>query len=297
MLYSYLSLVNYLHIFTLNELLRSFVNFFNIDYFKCNYFDEAEEDLGERKAWLYKDYSIDCYSTRYINYKFYAGAMILVYHVGIPLVYYLLLDQRRDILSNDKELAKEKAKNFPNICHLMFLVESYKPEYYYFEVIEVVRRLLLASVIGVVEAKSAAAPTIGLLICFIFLYIFIDLKPYKNTSDCNLGIVLQYSIALFFLSALLIKVDATWDSANDQEIFGHFLMGILFIGPTMIIFQLISTYIKKERRKKVGDDEGVKKVVNNIGYLEDQTEVTMARWCVCGNVYRPDSVFCRKCAT
>jgi len=282
--------------------------------------------LGERKAWLYKDYSIDCYSTRYINYMLYAGLMILVYPIGIPLTYYLLLRQHRFTLSSAEAIAREQKEDYPTIGHLIFLVESYKPEYYYFEVIEVVRRLLLASVIGVVEAKSAAAPTIGILICFIFLYIFIDFKPFKNPSDCNLGIILQYSIALFFLSALLIKVNATWDSADDQKVFGYFLMIVLFLGPMMITGQLIGTYIKVKRRTRaeklaetverenkflnsqghegvdfvmddVDVDEGVIDVVNHIGSLDDGKKVTMARFCKCGNVYRPDTVFCRKCGT
>jgi len=252
--------------------------------------------------------------------------MILVYPIGIPLTYYLLLRQHRFTLSDANAIAREAKEDYPTIGHLIFLVESYKPEYYYFEVIEVVRRLLLASVIGVVEAKSAAAPTIGLLICFIFLYIFIDFKPFKNPSDCNLGIILQYSIALFFLSALLIKVNATWDSADDQKVFGYFLMAVLFLGPLMITGQLIGTYIKVKRRTRaeklaetverenkflnsqghegvdfvmdnVDVDEGVIDVANHIGSLDDGKKVAMARWCKCGNVYRPDTVFCRKCGT
>ena len=283
--------------------------------------------MGEPKGWLFKDYSIDCYSARYKQYTLFALVMIFVYPIGIPLSYYLLLRQHRYTLFDADAVAREAKEDFPTIGHLIFLVEAYKPRYYYFEVIEVIRRLLLASVIGVVDAESAAAPTIGLLICFVFLYIFIDFKPYKSKSNCNLGIILQYSIALLFLSALLIKVNATSDSNNDQVILGYFLMVVLLAGPTMITLQLIGTFYKVKKHsnaeklaqvntlennylKSIGlngvegtalgnvdVDEGVIDVANHFGVLDDGKKVPMAKWCKCGNDFRADTLFCRKCGS
>ena len=42
--------------------------------------------------------------------------------------------------------------------------------------LECVRRLLLASVIGMVPADSAAAPTLGLIIALVFIFVFVDFK-------------------------------------------------------------------------------------------------------------------------
>ena len=83
-----------------------------------------------------------------------------------------------------------------------------RTEFYWFEVAECGRRLLLASVIGVVAEDSAAAPTMGLLICFGFLWVFTKLEPFKDDGDSMLGVVLAYSLALLFLAALLLKVNA-----------------------------------------------------------------------------------------
>jgi len=113
-------------------------------------------------------------------------------------------------------------------------VESYKPKFYYFECVECARRLLLSSVVGIVSANSAANPALGLLICLCFNWVFIELKPFNEPSDCSLGVVLAYSLTLFFFAALLIKVDATSDDADDQYVFGVILIAVLVMGPVLL---------------------------------------------------------------
>lgn len=43
---------------------------------------------------------------------------------------------RSQVLTDGCEMAREEACDFPTVGHLLFLVEAYKPEYYYFEVVE-----------------------------------------------------------------------------------------------------------------------------------------------------------------
>ena len=91
--------------------------------------------------------------------------MIIIYPVGIPAMYYVLLTGSKAILSDPKEMAREAANEkvpFPRVGHLTFLTDSYKPEYYYFESLECVRKLLLASVVGIMP--EVFAPVIGLIL-------------------------------------------------------------------------------------------------------------------------------------
>jgi hypothetical protein len=95
------------------------------------------------------------------------------------------------------------------------LVSAYKPAHYYFEVLECIRRLLLASVIGIVASDSAASAVLGILISQFFLAIFLKLKPFKDVDDSWLATVLSYSLTLFFLAALMIKVCEDIKSKNE----------------------------------------------------------------------------------
>ncbi len=157
----------------------------------------------------------------------------------------------------------EAAKGFPKIGHLLFLIGSYKTEYYYFEVLECVRRLLLASVIGIVSSSSAAAPTIGLLICLAYVYIFVGWRPYEENAHNILNIVLAYSLTLFFLSALMINGNITSNSAQDQRIFGAILICVFLMGPLAIVAILVNDFCPfwrpsappREQNEETKDDQ------------------------------------------
>ena len=216
-------------------------------YFKCHEFPEAE---GGTRRYLYKDYSLDCDSARYKTYVPYALLMILIFPVGIPLFYWIMLRQHKHVLSDEEAVKREATEDFPTIGHLTFLTEAYKSKYYYFEVLECVRRLLLASVVGMLPAEGVVAPTLGILLCFCFLYVFIDFRPYRNADDANLGVILQYSITLFFLAGLLAKVNVTANQTKSEEaIFGYALMAIMLLGPFMITAQFCQTLVSRRKPK------------------------------------------------
>lgn len=208
-------------------------------YFKCHEFPEAE---GGTRRFLYKDYSLDCDSVRYKRYIPYALLMVLIFPIGIPGFYWVLLRKHKVVLSDEMAIAREASEDFPTIGHLLFLTEAYRAEHYYFEVTECVRRLLLASVIGMVDADSHLAPTLGLLICFVFLYVFIANRPFRGPDDSNLGIILQYSITLFFLAALLAKVNVMENQDPTEEaMYGYALTAVLLLGPFMVAAQFFGT--------------------------------------------------------
>lgn len=165
----------------------------------------------------------------------------------------------------------EAANDFPKTGHLKFLVKSYKPEvskiflkdlasgqisllfeqFFYFEVLDCVRRLLLASAIGVVSQNSAVSPVLGLIISLGYTYVFVELKPFKKLEDSFLGIVLAYSLVLFFFAALMVKVNVSFDPSTDQRMFGIALIFVMISGPLSILIQLSLAHIPVELRSKL----------------------------------------------
>lgn len=63
---------------------------------------------------------------------------------------------------------------------------------------------MLASLIGIANIGLASTPVIGLLISLVFVWVFTSLKPYKETDDNSLGVILAFSITLIFLGTYLI---------------------------------------------------------------------------------------------
>jgi len=108
--------------------------------FACRFFD------GDYGSFLKVDYSINCDSDEHKFYEAYAGFMILVYPVGIPLMYFILLYMRRAELDPGQErftheLGSEEAgmnraiaerKRLmladPSLASLRFLFGAYEPQ-------------------------------------------------------------------------------------------------------------------------------------------------------------------------
>ena len=94
--------------------------------------------------------------------------MILIYPIGIPVAYFVMLYQVRHIIGNKEELKKEKEMDYPRVQHVLFLFEMYKPELYYWEAIECVRRLLMSSLLVMLPDKSMLQCLVAMLVAAFF---------------------------------------------------------------------------------------------------------------------------------
>ena len=101
-----------------------------------------------------------------------------------------------------------------------------------------IMRLSLGAIIGIVSESAAAAPVLGAVISVVFALFFARHEPYAERSDNTLSITLAFSLVLFFLAALMIKVDATSDDEHDQEVFGMLLVAFLCAGPVMSVVEV-----------------------------------------------------------
>ncbi|CAM9564717.1 unnamed protein product, partial [Ectocarpus fasciculatus] len=101
---------------------------------------------------------------------------VFVYPVGILLLYVVLLIQRLDVLANadaDRKVAQSTAG----------LWEPYRPERFYYEVVECGRRILLTGVVVFIFPNDAAQIAITMLTALFFFAVFEILSPYKCESD------------------------------------------------------------------------------------------------------------------
>ena len=88
-----------------------------------------------------------------------------------------MLWQAKDTVSDDKAMAREAMFGNPKTGHLSFLVESYIPKYYYFEVLDCIRRILLASAIGLFDEDTPNSAIAGIIISMVFIFIYSEMKP------------------------------------------------------------------------------------------------------------------------
>ncbi|CAM9838142.1 unnamed protein product, partial [Sphacelaria rigidula] len=100
------------------------------------------DELDDGRVYLRADYRIECDSRKHNSLQIYAGFMIVLYTAGIPGFYATLLFRHRGVLLD--EVGREANMRVKPITNLW---APYKPQCFYYEVIECGRRILLAGVV------------------------------------------------------------------------------------------------------------------------------------------------------
>ncbi|CAM9644386.1 unnamed protein product [Ectocarpus sp. 13 AM-2016] len=211
----------------------------------------CDDEAVEGESYLRADYSIQCHTDKHTWYKVYAGVMIMVYPVGIPILYAFILWQNRESLnprvetgavvnpradgstartsykakySEDLEEKLEKRRRNPDLIPSMFLWKDFGPEIYYYEVVECGRRILLTGVLIFISPNTAAQVAAACMFALVSLLGFELLRPHLDRVDSWLYRLGCLCIFLSNFLALLIKVDSGADGNHD--VFGAIMIGI-----------------------------------------------------------------------
>lgn len=194
------------------------------------------ERLDTGVDYLRADYSLTCYTGVHKAMMVYAGLMIFVYPVGIPVVYAWWL------LSNRHDLAKVGAPdNFmervPKLDHLQPMRDlwaPYKPHRYYFEVVECGRRIALTGLAAFLLPDSAAQVAIEVVLAALFMAVSDVLSPFVDPFDAWLYRIGGWTIFFSMYLALLLKVDVSDEDAQSQAVFAKVLIAA-HAGMVMVI--------------------------------------------------------------
>mmetsp|Transcript_6022 Transcript_6022/g.10263 ORF Transcript_6022/g.10263 Transcript_6022/m.10263 type:complete len:323 (-) Transcript_6022:593-1561(-) len=199
------------------------VSFKIFQTFMCEEFDDKSE-------YLIADYSIDCNSDEYAAMQGFASLMILIYPLGVPALYTMLLASKRRLINplpeaTNEEALEERNRNSERISHLEFLYGLYWPRFYLTEVFECMRRLLLTGLPVLFMPGSATTCATGVMVCFMSITTLASYKPCM--SPVNTRILMGTQIAQFFtlFSGLLLMLQVDGELGDGGEGgFAHLLL-------------------------------------------------------------------------
>lgn len=151
----------------------------------------------EGHYWLDADMALQCFTLRYWGYALYALTMVVVFVVGLPLGIFLVLWRRRAHLHGPG--SEETMHRFG------FLYEAYGPTALYWEVEELIRKLLLTAVAVLLDAGSP------LQVCGLIPVPF-PLFSRSLALSCSLSFypTLCFSLALPLLLPALQQRASSW---------------------------------------------------------------------------------------
>jgi hypothetical protein len=201
--------------------------------FSCQDVD-PDNDVSGDDEYMTIDYSVSCSSSKYHFGFVWAIASILVYPVGIPAYYFYVLYTSKKLIQNcgDTSLSLPSTKSDEYLQSILLLFEAYEPQYWYWEVIETIRRLMLTGVLVLIAQGSAVQIVAGIVFAIFFLMLYDSYSPFVDPIIGQFEAVSQRQIVSVFFLALLVKANfgsittATLDVFLVFAIFAN--MGILF---------------------------------------------------------------------
>ncbi|GMH62118.1 hypothetical protein TrLO_g3231 [Triparma laevis f. longispina] len=228
-----------------------------LNTFACRYFD------GSYGSFLKVDYSIDCASDDHVFYEAYAKLCILIYPLGIPTFYVWLLRRARKSLNpGQKHMEKrygvedglkraiEERERLEEerleIRSLAFLYDSYEPKYFWFEVVETVRKLMLSGGLVLLGPGTMEQIIVSLMICLASIRIFSGCEPYIEYKVDVFMEMSQWQIFFVMFAALLIRfneVISEYGSENayteNKGLFDVILIATQCLAPAVLVMMVL----------------------------------------------------------
>ena len=138
-------------------------------------------------------------------------------------------------LELENRLKIEYSRVLPTLIPYAFLYEAYRPEVWYWECVECVRRLSLTGLLVFMYPGSEKQVLLAMLICFFWLMIYSEIQPYLESSHSFFLMSSQWGV-LLQLYAIYLIINHSFDSSSS-------LIGGLAVAVGVVVFAYCLTSI------------------------------------------------------
>lgn len=227
----------------------------------------ACDELDDGNSYLRADHSLECTTVTHRAFMVYAGLMIAVYPVGIPLLYAALLYTNRSHLTHPKREENDSVRSFQDLW------EPYRKNRYYYEIVEYLRRVTLTGVVVFIFPNSAAQIATTFLLALFFFAVSEVLNPYETWQDSWLSRLGHAVVLLSMYFALLLKVDVVDDGGSSQELFSVVLVttNVMMIVAVVMECLAVCWYVVRSRAAELPRRRiGIEKTVSIMEEVEEE---------------------------
>jgi hypothetical protein len=194
-------------------------------------------DLGGDPAItvLEVDYTIDCAETSALRWTM-GAILIAVWPIGVPAVLLWRMYRVKDkILAEDTNTLKQ----------FHFVLGDYKTEYWYWEVVELGRKLILSGLIGLFGRGSIAQCFSATIISFLFFASAIRAQPFKLSTNNFYKAFAEVQIFGVLMVCIVLQTNKTGLplSGITEDVYGHLQLALtVSAGPLIawIVFLRLS---------------------------------------------------------
>ena len=180
----------------------------------------ACDHLDNGRSFLRADHSLECYTATHKAFMAYAGVMVAVYPVGIPACYAFVLYRSR------ASLTAGQVTNNAEVGIYQELWAPYRPDVYYYEIVECFRRVTLSGAVVFIFPNTAGQVATGVLLAMMFAAVLVVLDPYVSRWHTWLARSSHAVVILSLYLALLQRVDGFSDESSSQHVFAGVLVAL-----------------------------------------------------------------------
>jgi hypothetical protein len=215
--------------------------------YPCKTFDD-----GRRLLMI--DLSVDCDSEEHAKYVAYANSMVVLFVLGVPSTCHFLLWKHSDLI---KRPVEERSKD-ERIMFMAFLFESYEPQCWWMETVEMCRRILMTGGLVLIYRGSAEQVVIALLISAVSVRVVARYKPFRvarggavNVNNNHLAESMQWQLVATLVCCLLLRfIEVGGEEASDNAVFGKgvldsILVEIQFNTFLFMLYRLLKSTVLK----------------------------------------------------
>ena len=165
--------------------------------------------------------------------------------------------ERESSISEAERVTISSGSLSPTAARLSFLWQSYAPAFWYWEVIETTRRIMLTAVLSVCSPGSSAQSVLAVLLALSYIRLYSYFSPYSKVDTGILAETGQFQIFFSFFTALIIQNGLLGPAWNDT--LGALLILLnLCVVLLAIHFQAKSYRLDMEKAKKAVEEEKAK---------------------------------------
>ena len=187
----------------------------------------ACDKLDDGRIFLRADHRLECDSETHVGFIVFAWLMIGMYPVGIPLLFALVLWNKRSTFTAD-----DRDENI-SIQPIRELWRPYRKDVYYYEVIECLRRVTLSGGVVFLSPSSTEQIVVTFLAALFFYVVSEGLHPYNRWEEAWVSRIGHLLTLLGIYLALLPRVAEQGGSG------GEVLGWALVAGNSIMIFSVV----------------------------------------------------------
>lgn len=183
------------------------------------------------KSYLKADYSIHCNTAKHNVYGT-VSTTALVYCIGFPLVLFLILRNGRKM---EQRHGASSVRNNAILNGIRFLHENYSPICWFWEIVELVRKIAFTSILVLMAAESRLSLGLTSILSGLYSVMFALYKPIDDSFEHWLQLASLMASSVNFSAGMLMKIPQDETSSGVNKIDGIAITVLLMIANVAVI--------------------------------------------------------------